>query len=130
MEMPGNNTRIRNLKKRGQAGFTLVETMIAMTVLVVGLLALSAIVMTAVASNNKNKLDTRAVTVAQEVLEMMASQPADTSPTLSVADCNPDGATTWSVATAASAAPGSGALLDASTGAIDFTQAYSAVPQY
>jgi Tfp pilus assembly protein PilV len=103
--------------------------MIAMTVLVVGLLALSAVLVTAVASNNRNKLDTGAITVAQEVLEIMASQPADSSPMLSVTDCNPAGATTWSVATAASASPGSGAQINAS-GAIDFTQAYSAVPQY
>lgn len=114
---------------RTQSGFTLIETMISITVLVVGVLSLSALLVAAVASNNRNKLDTGAITVGQQVLEMLASQPADTSPVLSLSDCDPAGASTWSVATSASASPGTGAQVNSAQGVIDFTQPYSAVPQ-
>jgi Tfp pilus assembly protein PilV len=115
------------MKRHRDEGFTLIETMVAVTVLVVGILGLGALVVSAVSANNRNKLDTGAITVAQQVLEVLAAQPADTSPVLSMKDCNPAGETTWSLATAASASPGSGAGTN-SVGAIDFTQAYSAVP--
>ena len=114
------------MKGTRQQGFSLIELMIGMSVLVFGILPLGALLVTAVAANNRNKLDTGAITVAQQVLEVMAALPADSNPVLTVKDCNPAGVTTWPLATSAAASPGSGAQVN-SSGAIDFTQSYSAV---
>lgn len=109
-----------------QSGMSLIELMIAMTVLVVGMLALMTLVTTAISSNNRNKLDTTGTMLAQTVLEGIAAQPATANATLSMTDCNPAGAGTWTIATTGAASPGAGANLD-SSGNIDFTQTYSAL---
>ena len=55
------------------------------------------------------------------------AQPASAGLTFSLTDCNPAGAASWTIATAGAASPGAGANVTASTGNIDFTQAYSSV---
>jgi hypothetical protein len=47
---------------------------------------------------------------------------------LTLTDCNPAGAVAWPIATAGVASPGAGATINVATGAVDFTQAYAAVP--
>jgi type IV pilus modification protein PilV len=111
-----------------QSGMSLIELMIAMTVLVVGMLALMTLVTTAISSNNRSKLDTTGTMLAQTVLEGIAAQPASAGATFSMSDCNPAGAATFTIATAGGASPGAGADIVASTGNIDFTQAFSGVP--
>jgi Tfp pilus assembly protein PilV len=109
---------------------SLIELMIAMTVLVVGMLALMTMVTTAISSNNRNKLDTTGTMLAQTVLEGIAAQPATSNQPFFMLDCDPAGATTWTIATAGGSAIGAarGADVDANTGNIDFNlQAYSAV---
>ncbi|HEX9121374.1 MAG TPA: prepilin-type N-terminal cleavage/methylation domain-containing protein [Terriglobales bacterium] len=113
-----------------QSGMSLIELMIAMTVLVVGMLALMTLVTTAISSNNRNKLDTTGTMLAQTVLEGIAAQPASAGATFTMSDCNPAGSTTWTIATAGGSAIGAalGADVIASTGNIDFnSQSYSAV---
>lgn len=110
-----------------QSGMSLIELMIAMTVLVVGMLALMTLVTTAISSNNRNKLDTTGTMLAQTVLEGIAAQPATAGATFTMSDCNPAGSTTFTIATAGAASPGAGANVTASTGNIDFTQAFSGV---
>jgi type IV pilus modification protein PilV len=110
-----------------QSGMSLIELMVAMTVLVVGMLALMTLVTTAISSNNRSKLDTTGTMLAQTVLEGIAAQPASVGATFNMTDCNPAGATTWTIATAG-ASPGAGADVVASTGNIDFNlQSYAAV---
>ncbi len=107
---------------------SLIELMIAMVVLVVGMLSLMALVTTAIATNNRNKLDTTGTMLAQTVLEAIVSQPANLTSTITINDCNPAGATSWTIATAGAANPGNGANVNwSTTGDIDFTQLYSAV---
>ena len=118
------HTRIAEKLRIGQSGFSLIELMFAMSVLAVGMAALLPIFTTAVLSNGKAKSDTTATMLAQTVLEKIAAQPAAAaSANLTVSDCNPAGAATWQIATAA----GAGAPLNANN-EIDFTQA--TVPNY
>ena len=66
----------KNMKTRkSQQGMTMIELMIAMTVLTVGLAALLGLLTTAIASNNRNQVDTGATLAAQAVLETIAAQP-------------------------------------------------------
>ncbi len=107
---------------------SLIELMIALVVLVVGMLAAMTLVTVSVATNNRNKLDTTGTMLAQTVLEAIASQPASVSTAITINDCNPAGATAWTIATAGAAYPGAGANVNwSSTGDIDFTQSYSSL---
>ena len=120
----------KRIGRNRQSGMSLIEQMIAMTVLVVGMLALMTLVTTAISSNNRNKLDTTGTMLAQTVLEGIAAQPATANQPFSMLDCDPAGATTWTIATASGSAIGAalGADVDANTGNIDFNfQSYSAV---
>lgn len=80
-------TRMTPSLRRGQAGISLIELMIAGVILVVGLLALMTLVITAIGTNNRNKHDTTATLVAQLVLQQMNTQPANSTGTVSVTDC-------------------------------------------
>jgi type IV pilus modification protein PilV len=112
-----------------QSGMSLIELMIAMTVLVVGMLALMTLVTTAISSNNRSKLDTTGTMLAQTVLEGIAAQPATLGNTFNMKDCDPAGATTFTIATAGPAAIGEslGADVASSTGNIDFGQPFSSI---
>jgi len=63
----------RRSSKPGQSGFTLIELMIAMIVLVAGLLALVGLLAVAIRSNGRNKMDSTATMLAQTVLEQINS---------------------------------------------------------
>lgn len=123
---PSRAARPRNT----QAGFSLIELMIAMVVLVVGMMGIMVMISTAISSNNRNKLDTTATALSQMVAETVSSQSIVTGTPITVRDCNPTaagGPQIWTIATAHAADPGAGALLNAQ-GNIDFTQTYAAVP--
>ncbi len=55
--------------RKRQQGLTLIELMLALFVLAVGLAASMMLVTTAIASNNRNKLDTTSTLLSQMVLE-------------------------------------------------------------
>jgi Tfp pilus assembly protein PilV len=99
---------------RGDSGVTMVELMIAGVVMVVGFLGLMILIMTAIATNNRNKMDTNATLAAQMVLEEIRSD-VQTGNSPSLTDC---GGTTWNIGmgtTAIGAATGanmSGATID------------------
>jgi type IV pilus assembly protein PilV len=120
--------RSRTSRSR-QSGMSLIELMIAMVVLAVGMLALMTLVSTAISGNNRSKLDTTGTLLAQKVLDGIAAQPAALNASFTMADCDPAGATTWTVATAGAVSPGAGAQVDATAGNIDWAnQAYASVP--
>src|SRR6266849_3298543 len=121
------STRVQ-FGKRAEGGFSLVELMIAITVLAIGMAGLAVLFSTAIMNNSRSKGDTSGTMLAQTVLEKIAAEPANTAATFTLTDCNPSGATNWTVATTGTASPGSGANIDTSTNGIDFTQAYSGVP--
>ena len=65
-----------------ESGMSLIELMIALTVLTVGLAALLALLMTAIRTNTSNKLDTGGTLAAQAVLETIAAQPSGANVTM------------------------------------------------
>jgi len=70
---PGvERNRIKSLRRAERtAGFTLIEVIIASAVLVVGVLAMSGLVATAVQSNGHSRLDSTAVMLTQAVIEQV-----------------------------------------------------------
>jgi prepilin-type N-terminal cleavage/methylation domain-containing protein len=110
-----------NIKNRiRQRGMTLIELMIAMTVLTVGLLSLVGLLSVAIASNNRNKLDTGGTFAAQAVLETIAAQPAGTDVTMK--DCAGNSFTIKTASPAVGSSPnytGANIMTDG-TGRIDF----------
>ncbi len=117
--------RVVSKSRRSKTGFSLVEMMIALTVLAIGLAGLNAMFVTAMYTNDKNSHDTAATMVSQLVLEQIKALPANSTANLVVTDCAGNAST---IATAGGVAPtGSGAPL-LSTGNID--QLAAKVPNY
>jgi prepilin-type N-terminal cleavage/methylation domain-containing protein len=111
----------KNMKTRkSQQGMTMIELMIAMTVLTVGLAALLGLLTTAIASNNRNQVDTGATLAAQAVLETIAAQPGGGD--VSMTDCS--GSPNLVLKTAPDNSPTS---VTVQNGVVDFTQARSAI---
>lgn len=96
---------------------TIIELLIALIVLAVGMAGTLVLFTIAMASNNRNKIDTQAVLISQMFLEQIA---ASSTASFTLADCNANSIT---VTTAAG-----GAALDATTKNIDWTQATGSVP--
>jgi prepilin-type N-terminal cleavage/methylation domain-containing protein len=117
--------------RRSQAGMTLVELMIALSILAIGMGALTNLLVVAMATDNKNSKDTSATLLAQMIVEQISAQHPNSNAAISITDCT---GTTWSIATTGGASPnGTGAtLVTTSTatnyGGIDQTQVYSNIP--
>lgn len=72
----------------GQSGMSMLELLIAMTVLAVGMLGGVAMILAGVQSNSRNKNDTTAVVLDQEILEMFATyKNYPTSGFVAINDC-------------------------------------------
>ena len=118
-----------------ESGMTLIELMIAMTVLAVGLAGIMAVVIASLYSNNRNRTDTSATWLAVMVIQQMAEIPAGTDATFTITDC---AGVAWTVNTRGAAGPaGLGAALRGTNNApmwvtndIDFNAAstYGAAP--
>jgi Tfp pilus assembly protein PilV len=103
------------------AGFSLVEMLIAALVLLVGLTAGMLLILTAMANNNRSKMDSTATILSQMTIEMIAAVPANATTNMTVVDCNPNsGSASHTIYTTGSSG-GAGAPLT-SGGSIDFTQ--------
>jgi len=105
-------------------GMTLIELMIALTILAIGLLALMGLILTATATNSRNRLDSSGTFVAQQFMDAFLNQ--TNSGNLTITDC---AGNTITVATAGPATVGNslGANLTSDNTSIDFTQATSGV---
>jgi prepilin-type N-terminal cleavage/methylation domain-containing protein len=64
---------IRRRARLGETGMSLLELMIAMTVLTVGMLGSMVMILTAMESNSRNKTDNLATILDQEVMEKFAT---------------------------------------------------------
>jgi prepilin-type N-terminal cleavage/methylation domain-containing protein len=106
-----------------QSGMTLLELLIAITVLSIGMLGASVMIVAAMKSDARNRNDTAAVVLDQEILERFATYANyPKSGTVTVPDCGTNIANNVHLANVAGAfAPGNGAALTA-TGDIDWTQ--------
>jgi len=103
-------------------GFSLIEVMIAMAVLVVGLLGGIVVIAVAGANDGRSKLHSSAILLAQSTMEKIAAIPAGAGNTqTTITDC---AGTPHTIETAVPAPGGSPALIDtgAFSGTIDFSQ--------
>jgi prepilin-type N-terminal cleavage/methylation domain-containing protein len=110
-------------QRPGDQGFTLIELMLAMVVVVVAILGGMVMVSIGMLRNNSNKVDTTGTNVAQTILERIASTGPNVNTVLQATDClqtNP-ATSTLNINTAAG-----GAQLQAN-GDIDFSQSASAL---
>ena len=71
---PGELGRIK-VKAEDEAGFTLIETLVAIVILVFGLMAVSNLLLVAATSNSVANQSTAAATAASETLEMLKQTP-------------------------------------------------------
>ena len=108
---------------RGRQGFSLIELLLAMLVLVVAILGGMTMVGIGMLRNNSNKVDTAGTNMAQTVLERFASTSANVDTILPATDCLQTDPTTSALLI--NTAVG-GAQLQAS-GDIDFTQSPTAL---
>ena len=111
---------VQTRTRKRQAGFTLLELLIAAFVLTFGLLAITALYAIAIGNNGRSRLDSTATMLSQAVIEQITAVLARGGPS-SVTDCS-QSPTTWHIETSAG-----GANLNGSS--IDFTQQQSAIPQ-
>lgn len=72
---------------RRESGMSMIELIVAMTLLAVGMCGLMILISTAIASNNRNKLDTTATNLSQMILERLAAQGAASTSPFTITDC-------------------------------------------
>lgn len=70
--------------RRSQAGFSLIELMIATFILAVGMLGSLALIIASITDNTRNKMDTAATLIAQMVIEQINALPANSSTITSI----------------------------------------------
>jgi Tfp pilus assembly protein PilV len=108
---------------RGERGMGLLELLIAMTVLTVGMLGSMVMILTGMQSNSRNKTDTTATVLDQEILETFATlKNYPQAGSVAIYDCS--GNSVFYLASygqGSFASGGNGAPLT-STGDIDWTQ--------
>ncbi len=103
-------------KHKRQAGFTLLELLIACIVLTVGLLAITGLFMLAIGNNGRSRVDSTATMVTQAVIEQMTATLSGGGPA-QVIDCQNN-------KFLLAYAPGGA---DLSSNGIDFTQSASGI---
>lgn len=110
--------------RRKQEGFSLLELLFAMVVLMIGMLGGMVVILVAISSNYRSKNDTTATALAQSVMEKILSVPTGTD--ASMLDCvqSSGGTTPSKISTANGGAPlvTSVGGLPTYVGAIDFSQ--------
>jgi prepilin-type N-terminal cleavage/methylation domain-containing protein len=122
-----HNTRTVRLSRRSQAGMTLVELLMALSILAVGMGALTNLLVVAIETDNRNSKDTSATLLAQMVIEQISAQHPNIATPISITDC---AGNNWQIATVGATGNGTGANLVTSKtavgyGGIDQSQAYS-----
>lgn len=76
------------LRRNRETGFSLIELLIAMFILVIGLLGGMVIILTAIASNAQSRFDSTAVTLAQSTMDrILVLSASSTTQNTSVTDC-------------------------------------------
>lgn len=117
--------RIRQRGRRSsaqarRAGFTLLEMMLACSVLMIGVVSVVQLVPASLKTSVDNRLDTMATVVAQRELDQMLTQPLSAT---SFSDA--DGHT---VSLGGAGAPGANVVMNGQSATIDFSSPVSSVP--
>jgi type IV pilus modification protein PilV len=118
--------------RKKNAGFSLIEILVGLTILTIGLLGLAALFITAVSSNQRSKLDTTSTMLAQTVLDAIGSQPIVNTSTFTIKDCAGNDVTINPAGTNAGvgATTFSDATFNPAKTQIDWSQAYDASANY
>ena len=105
---------------RPDAGITMIETLMAAAILVIGSIGMLALIVGAIATNNRNKMDSTGTMLGEAVMEQISSTfgPINGPGTSNLVDC---ALNTWPINTTVSGSGTSGAPLSGAN--IDFTQA-------
>jgi len=111
----GKTTEQNNIRNP-QAGITLIETMLAALILVIGSIGMLSLIVDAIATNNRNKMDSTQTMLAESILEQIHSTFNGTGTSV-LTDC---AGTTWSVQTTIPNSGESGAQLSGAN--IDYSQ--------
>ena len=75
-------------RRNRQAGFSLIELLVAMFILVIGLLGGMIIILTAIANNARSRFDSTAVSLAQSTMDrILVLSASSTAQSTSVTDC-------------------------------------------
>jgi len=108
---------IRKKRWNSQAGITMIETLLASSILVIGSLGMIGVVIGSIATNNRNKIDSTQTMLATSILEQIDSTVIG-SGTSNLTDC---AGNNWTIETTVpSSTMGAGAPLSGAN--IDFTQ--------
>jgi Tfp pilus assembly protein PilV len=101
---------------RSEAGITMIETLLAASILVIGSLGMIGLIVGSIASNNRNKIDSTQTMLAEAVLEQINSTFNGTGSS-DLVDC---AGTSWTIDTTVTSMGSAGAQLNGTS--IDFTQ--------
>jgi len=105
--------------RSSQAGITLIETMMAGAILVIGSLSMIGLIIISIATNNRNKIDSTQTMLTESILEQINSTVIGSgSSTLTDCALNP-----WAINTTVPVSGTVGAALNVAGTAIDFTEA-------
>lgn len=122
----------KNPRSFEQHGFSLLEFLIAMTVLTIGVGGLLPLLLGAITIDKKAAGDTTSTMVAEVVLEQISSQSAATSTAVTITDCANNSATInvvdQNVGSGSGGTYGGNGAALTSLGIVDWTQSYASVP--
>jgi type IV pilus modification protein PilV len=122
----------KNPRSFEQHGFSLLEFLIAMTVLTIGVGGLLPLLLGAITIDKKAAGDTTSTMVAEVVLEQISSQSAATSTAVTITDCANNSATInvvdQNVGSGSGGTYGGNGAALTYMGIVDWTQAYASVP--
>jgi len=128
-------TSKQNRNEGEEHGFSLIELMISMVILLIGLGGLLVLLVSALYTNKTASADTSSTMIAEHVLEQISAQGLQATTPLQITDCSYPTPVTTNFATNpavlgsgnSGAYGGNGATLTAN-GNIDWTQAFASVP--
>jgi prepilin-type N-terminal cleavage/methylation domain-containing protein len=110
---------------RNAEGFTLLEVLIAATILAIGMAGILPMFLVAMSNNTRSRGDTQGTLVSQLFLEKIAAVPSTSDLPLTINDCS---ATPQTITVnTAGTSTGTGANL-VSSGSIDWTESNSSIP--
>src|SRR6266705_5087393 len=106
-------TNEQNNIRNPQAGITLIETMLAALILVIGSVGMLSLIISAIATNNRNKMDSTQTMLAESILEQVSSTftPNNGPGTSTLVDC---AGNSWTIDTTIAGTGSSGATLSGS----------------
>lgn len=106
--------------RHAEAGFTLIEMVVAASILMVGLLAAMMLIITAMANDSRSRNDSSATILSQMTIETIAAVSGNATTSMTVIDCNPTTSSASHTISTTGSSGGSGAPL--TSGIIDFSQ--------